>query len=158
MKSFIAPVVLCALISGCGPKEPDVASAFRELGANKVEIRMGYLPELGDAVCDRNMYAGYRSDQAEAVTFTLNMVVKHPGKMESYERQLTLEPIKKSGILAGQARLFPAPIETSCSNVDVKMTTMSCTYGPDNEQRACPRNITWQWLQGFKMIATPTAN
>ena len=157
MKNTIAPAVLCALISGCGPSKSDIASAYKDLKDNQVEIRMGHLPELGEAKCDRNMYAAYRTDQAETVTFNLEMFVMQPGvPTQRYERQLELTPLKKSGLVVGQTRLFPVPLEAPCKEVLVQMTTMTCTYGKTNEKRNCPGKIRWNWLQGFKMIETPS--
>ena len=156
MKSLFILAAIIPLITACGSSEPSVAQAFPDLKQDGLEIRMGYLPELGDVKCDRNMYAGYRTDQTTAVTFNIKMFVNAPGtSMVIYDRQLTLSPMQK-GYLGGQTRLFPAPIEASCKTVNVKMTSMYCTYGPDNERRACPKTIRWNWLQGFKMIETPT--
>lgn len=133
-----------------------MARTFPDLKKNQGEIRMGFLPELGDEKCDRNMYSGLRTDQTETITLHLKMVVMGTGvSMQRHERQLVLTPMEQKGWLAGQTRLFPAPIETACKNVHVKMTTMHCTYGSNEERRACPGSIRWNRLQGFKMIEVP---
>ena len=150
-------IIAVMLLSSCGGESrPELAQAFPDLENNKLEIRLGNMPDLTENQCNRNMYAGFRSQSGEPIKLTISLTAAPDGaSIERHKRELLLEPTSSENLLVGQTPLFPSAIQQSCKEIDVKMFTMSCTYGPETEPRACPQNIRWQWLQGFKMISPP---
>lgn len=153
--SMIASVLL---VAGCGASEPDIAAAFPDLQENHMEVRLGNMPELGEGQCNRNMYAGFRSGAGETVKLSIDLAAFPDGaSMQRSTLELVLEAGSREGFVVGQMPLFAETLSQSCREVDLKMLTMRCTYGPNEESRACPIKIKWEWLQGFKMIEIPKA-
>ena len=155
MKYMLSAVVVALTLTGCSKSGSGFASAFAKLESNTMEARLGHLPELGEAQCNRNLYIGYRGDDAAPMNVSLNMVVRGDGlSMQQYEREFALETTSKSDLVAGQVSFFPEVISQSCKTVHVSMMTMTCTAA-NGERMRCPGKMRWQWLQGFKMIEMP---
>ncbi|MEO9969038.1 MAG: hypothetical protein ABJG15_04270 [Hyphomonadaceae bacterium] len=156
MKYCATGIVLAILVSGCGPSQQDLGAAFPELENSFMEARLGHMPELGEGQCNRNLYAGYRADDAAPMKVSIDLVVQGDGiSMERYQRDLLLEATSRDDLVAGQTPLFPETIAAACSKLDVNMLTMSCSSIADGARQECPRSVRWQWLQGFKMIKPP---
>lgn len=159
MKYKIGSIAAILLLTSCGSDQQDgLASAFPELQDNHLEIRLGNMPELTGGQCNRNMYAGFRSNSGETIKLTIDLAIAAEGSsIQRYERELLLEKTSRGDLVAGQNFLFPESIEQACDKIHLTMFTMSCAYGPEMETRACPLNRKWQWLQGFKMVEIPKA-
>jgi len=157
MKYTIAMIAVSLTLIGCdGSSGPDFASAFPDLEKDHLEIRLGNMPELDAGQCNRNMYAGLRTNKSELLKLTIDLVATPTGSSsQRYERELLLEETSEGDLVAGQVSLFPDNLNHACRDVDVDMLTIRCSFGSEERSEACPGKIRWQWLQGFKMIKPP---
>ena len=148
------------LMGACADQQTDeLAAAFKDLEQNHLEIRLGNMPELGEAQCNRNMYAGLRGDIRGSTNIHLNFTASIDGTSpQMFERELVLETTSQADLIAGQVPLFPRPMQSSCSKVHVTILSMSCSDAADTDVQSCPMNVRWQWLQGFKMFEIPKAS
>jgi len=155
---LVAMTLPVFVLSACGEPKAGFEQAFPDLASKQLEIRMGQTPGLDPAKCNRNMYAGFRTDEEAPVTLKVDLVATAVGiSMQRYTRELVLDGTSRDDLLAGQTPLFPETLDVACPEVTVRMLTMECLYGSDQVPRACPGSRKWQWLQGFKEISVPKA-
>lgn len=156
MKNNLLSVSTILLLASCADPGPDYSLAFGALEAGQLEIRLGKVPKLETEQCNRNLYAGFQSDDRTPIRLNLDMLVKaDDSSIQRYSREWVLEPAAGNNLLAGQTSLFPEPVEKPCNEVELELLTLTCAYDNEKEVIACPANVRWQWLNGFKMVRVP---
>ena len=156
MKNHILSVSTILLLTNCADLGPEPSEAFGALEAGQLEVRLAKVPELEPEQCNRNLFAGFQSDDGTPIRLNLDMLVKAPGtSTQRYSREWVLGITADKNLLVGQTALFPEPVEKPCNEVELELITLSCAYDNEKEVSACPANVRWQWLNGFKMVRVP---